>query len=293
MVPGGGLSQERDAWLPSRANFSVPVQALSPIYRAIFKEEMRTAGLLAQIDPPTSGTPLERAQPGRSRRRSSLPYLAPYVFKVAISNRRLVSPAGPPRHLHLSQTRQYTSSHHPTRRPGVYAPLPATCPARGLHAGPTLWLYERHLCIATPDIRRMMAETHGATPETTPQASRPLSSLLLPTLWRGVAGRHAGAACSWCVCRYGVRSGHRDRRRCTPAPARERDPCIRVAVSGVSGSGRADASRRHMASKRGETPQKLLTMAPPNPNSAVRTPLGTLPSKQYPMRHPGAHSRLP
>ena len=48
IVPGGGLSKDRAAWLPSRANFYVPVKVLSPIYRALFKEEMHTAGLVEQ-----------------------------------------------------------------------------------------------------------------------------------------------------------------------------------------------------------------------------------------------------
>ncbi len=51
MVPGGGLSADRTTWLPSRANFFVPVKALSPISRAIFKEDMPQAGLLDHIDP--------------------------------------------------------------------------------------------------------------------------------------------------------------------------------------------------------------------------------------------------
>jgi len=47
IVPGGGLSKDRTTWRPSRATFFVPVKALSPIYRAIFKENMgqgRAAG---------------------------------------------------------------------------------------------------------------------------------------------------------------------------------------------------------------------------------------------------------
>jgi hypothetical protein len=36
VVPGGGLSEDRTAWRPSRANFFVPVKALSPLYRALF-----------------------------------------------------------------------------------------------------------------------------------------------------------------------------------------------------------------------------------------------------------------
>ena len=49
IVPGGGLSEDRTTWRPSRANFFVPVKALSPIYRALFKEAIRHAGLLEHI----------------------------------------------------------------------------------------------------------------------------------------------------------------------------------------------------------------------------------------------------
>src|SRR5713101_7764263 len=51
IVPGGGLSADRSAWLPSRANCFVPVTALSPIYRALCKEDMRQAELLEHIAP--------------------------------------------------------------------------------------------------------------------------------------------------------------------------------------------------------------------------------------------------
>ncbi len=51
IVPGGGLSQDRSQWLASRATFFVPVKALSPIYRALFKQEVQQAGLLPDSDP--------------------------------------------------------------------------------------------------------------------------------------------------------------------------------------------------------------------------------------------------
>jgi hypothetical protein len=91
IVPGGGLSADRSAWLPSRANFFVPVKALSPIYRAIFKEEMSHAGLLAQIDPQVWTIPWNVHSQANHHGHSAFTYLAPYVFKVAISNRRIVS----------------------------------------------------------------------------------------------------------------------------------------------------------------------------------------------------------
>jgi hypothetical protein len=90
IVPGGGLSADRTTWLPSRANFFVPVKALSPIYRALFKAEMRQAGLLEDINPQVWTIPWNVHSRANHHGHSAFPYLAPYVFKVAISNRRIV-----------------------------------------------------------------------------------------------------------------------------------------------------------------------------------------------------------
>ncbi len=90
IVPGGGLSADRSAWLPSRANFFVPVKALSPIYRALFKEAMRHAGLLEHIDPQVWTIPWNVHSRANHNGHSAFTYLAPYVFKVAIANSRIV-----------------------------------------------------------------------------------------------------------------------------------------------------------------------------------------------------------
>jgi hypothetical protein len=90
-VPGGGLSADHTTWLPSRANFFVPVKALSPIYRALFKDDMRQAGLLEDIDPQVWTIPWNVHSQAKHHGHSAFTYLAPYVFKVAISNRRLVA----------------------------------------------------------------------------------------------------------------------------------------------------------------------------------------------------------
>jgi Putative transposase/Transposase zinc-binding domain len=91
IVPGGGLSQDRTTWQPSRAHFFVPVKALSPIYRALFKEDMHHAGLLEQIDPQVWTIPWNVHSQAKHHGHSAFTYLAPYVFKVAISNSRIVS----------------------------------------------------------------------------------------------------------------------------------------------------------------------------------------------------------
>jgi hypothetical protein len=91
IVPGGGLSADHSTWVPSRANFFVPVRALSPIYRALFQEEMRQAGLLEHIDPHVWSVPWNVHSQANHHGHSACTYLAPYVFKVALSNHRLVS----------------------------------------------------------------------------------------------------------------------------------------------------------------------------------------------------------
>jgi putative transposase/transposase-like zinc-binding protein len=91
IVPGGGLSKDRTTWLPSRANFFVPVKALSPIYRAICKEGMRQAGLLEHIAPQVWTRPWNVHRQARHHGHSAFTSLAPSVCKVAISTQRLVS----------------------------------------------------------------------------------------------------------------------------------------------------------------------------------------------------------
>ena len=91
IVPGGGLSKDRTTWRPSRANCFVPVQALSPISRALFKEEMRQAGLLECIAPQVWTIPWNVHSQAQPHGHSAFTSLAPYVFRVAISNRRIVS----------------------------------------------------------------------------------------------------------------------------------------------------------------------------------------------------------
>jgi hypothetical protein len=90
IVPGGGLSKDRTTWQPSRANFFVPVKALSPLYRALFKEDMHHAGLLEQSDPHVWTLPWHGHSQAKHHGHSACPSLAPSVFRVALSNRRLV-----------------------------------------------------------------------------------------------------------------------------------------------------------------------------------------------------------
>lgn len=91
VVPGGAVSDDGSRWLASREDFFLPVRALSILFRAKFRDAMKAAGLYDQIDPAVWQQDwVVHCQPVGDGR-ASLKYLAPYVFRVAISDRRIVS----------------------------------------------------------------------------------------------------------------------------------------------------------------------------------------------------------
>jgi hypothetical protein len=90
LVPAGGLSVDGEQWLPARNTFLVPVKALSVIFRAKFRDALKRAGLFEQV--PTEVWQLQwvtHCQPV-DKGQKALGYLASYIFRVAISNRRIL-----------------------------------------------------------------------------------------------------------------------------------------------------------------------------------------------------------
>lgn len=91
LVPGGGVSRD-GAWRPSRANFLLPVKALSRIFRAKFRETLRQADAEVFAQVPVRVWQQDwvvHCQPVGTGE-NAVKYLAPYIFRVAISNRRIV-----------------------------------------------------------------------------------------------------------------------------------------------------------------------------------------------------------
>jgi len=91
VVPGGGLSGDGSRWLPSRANFMVPAKALSIVFRAKFRDILRREGLLNLVDPTVWSRDWVVHSQAAGDGRQSLKYLAPYVFRVAIGDHRIIS----------------------------------------------------------------------------------------------------------------------------------------------------------------------------------------------------------
>ena len=90
IVPGGALSSDGSAWLPSSPNFLVPVKAASVLFRAKFRAAMQACGLLEQIPDVVwrqSWVVNCKAVGDGSK---ALRYLSAYVYRVAITDRRIV-----------------------------------------------------------------------------------------------------------------------------------------------------------------------------------------------------------
>ena len=91
LVPGGVLSSTDRQWHASSVGFYLPVRALSTIFRAKFRDAMAAQGLLADIPAEAWGTDWNVNCQAVGDGQATLTYLARYVFKVAIAERRIVS----------------------------------------------------------------------------------------------------------------------------------------------------------------------------------------------------------
>jgi len=88
IVTGGGLSDD-GRWRSSRKDFLVPAKALSPIFRAKFRDQLKKTELFAAVTPRVWRKDwVVHSEPVGSGEQA-FNYLAPYIFRVALSNNRL------------------------------------------------------------------------------------------------------------------------------------------------------------------------------------------------------------
>ena len=89
IVTGGGLSESGE-WKRSREDFLVPVRALSKIFRAKFRDLLKKTELFDQVDERVWKKEWVVHSKAVGTGEAAFKYLAPYVFRVAISNSRIV-----------------------------------------------------------------------------------------------------------------------------------------------------------------------------------------------------------
>jgi len=90
LVPAGGWSEREQRWLPTRHNFLLPVRALSRVFRGKLQQALRETdcyGLIpSKVWQQEWVVHCEEVGSGLN----ALKYLAPYIFRVALSNNRLL-----------------------------------------------------------------------------------------------------------------------------------------------------------------------------------------------------------
>jgi hypothetical protein len=90
IVSGGAIRSADGSWHPSRVDFFLPIKALSVIFRAKFRDLIKQAKLLDQLPAALWQIDWNVNCQAVASSEATLKYLAPYVFKVAISNSRIV-----------------------------------------------------------------------------------------------------------------------------------------------------------------------------------------------------------
>ena len=91
VVPGGGIDRKSNTWKKSADRFLVHVKALSKLFKGKLKALLEKEGLLDKI--PTSVWFKKfnvDSQALKHNTEGAVKYLAPYVFKIAISDSRII-----------------------------------------------------------------------------------------------------------------------------------------------------------------------------------------------------------
>ena len=92
LVPAGGIDATTGRWIPSRyADFLVPVQALSVIFRAKFRDGLKALGLFDRVPPEVWKKPWVIHCKPAGKGPEVIRYLARYIYRVALTNKRIVS----------------------------------------------------------------------------------------------------------------------------------------------------------------------------------------------------------
>jgi Putative transposase/Transposase zinc-binding domain len=89
IATGGGLSPD-GLWLNARQDFLVHVKPLSVLFRAKFRDQLKKTDLFHLVDQQTWNKDWVVHCQGVGTGEAACKYLAPYIFRVAISNRRIL-----------------------------------------------------------------------------------------------------------------------------------------------------------------------------------------------------------
>ena len=89
LVPAGGVDKNAN-WIPARNAFLLPVKALAKVFRAKFRQALRKSDCYDDVPAKVWRQPWVVHCKAVGDGASALKYLAPYIFRVAISNKRII-----------------------------------------------------------------------------------------------------------------------------------------------------------------------------------------------------------
>ena len=89
LIPGGGITQ-KGRWRFCEKDFFLPAPALSPIFRAKFRQALKKTPLFASVPPSVWKQSWVVHCESAGQGETVLKYFAPYLYRVALSNRRLL-----------------------------------------------------------------------------------------------------------------------------------------------------------------------------------------------------------
>ena len=90
VVTGGAVSTADGKWHPSQLAFFAPVKAMSKVFRGKLRDQLKKRRLSSAVDPELWKKSFNVNCQHMAGSHQSIRYLAPYVFKVAITNRRII-----------------------------------------------------------------------------------------------------------------------------------------------------------------------------------------------------------
>ena len=91
LIPGGGLTPHGRTWRPARYHYLLPEKPLARIFRATFRDLLKKTGLFDLVPPKIwrQDWVVDIIPVGTGQ--TALKYLAPYIFRTAISNRNILT----------------------------------------------------------------------------------------------------------------------------------------------------------------------------------------------------------
>jgi hypothetical protein len=187
VVPGGALCTEDRQWHAASPGFFLPVHALSTIYRGKFRDALERAGRLAEIPDAVWQIAWNvNCQPVGDAA-NTLGYLARYVFKVAISDQRIVD-------VDEQRVRFSYTKLHSNRRRTMALPIQEFIRRFLQHVLPQGFMKVRHYGFLSPSFGVPLAEVRARVEMAHGFAAKPVNTDIEAPAPKPMVCSHCGGA---------------------------------------------------------------------------------------------------